>query len=248
MSKTWYTTPMKQIIFFDTETTGIGSDDRLCQLAYKTGDTVFCQLYKPDRMIPYEASAVHHVSNQMVADKPAFIDAPEYTTIQQLADSDSAVWVAHNAKFDIAMLAREGIHPKNVICTLRVARALDTGRKFTQYKLQYLRYALDFDIQAVAHDALGDVLVMEKLFDRLLASIEKETGDRDSALQRMMEISATPTIYTDFTFGKHIGKKITEVLQIDRGYLEWLLRTKLESDNDEEDWIYTLRYYLGIDQ
>lgn len=237
---------MKKIIFFDTETTGITTDDKLCQLAYKIGDTIFCELFNPGKPIPFEASAVHHISNNMVADKPMFTASGDYLAIKDLADSDDAIWVAHNAKFDILMLKNEGIIPKNVICTLRVARALDKARKFSQYKLQYLRYALDIDIQATAHDALGDVLVMEKLFDRLLASIEKETGDRDGALARMIEISATPTIYTDFTFGKYNGKKIADVLATDRGYLEWFLKSKLESDDQDEDWIYTLRHYLGI--
>ncbi|MEK7092739.1 MAG: hypothetical protein AAB907_03890 [Patescibacteria group bacterium] len=48
-----------------------------------------------------------------------------------------------------------------------------------------------------------------------------------------------------FGFGKHIGKKIEDVAQIDCGYLEWLLAEKEKSDVLDEDWIYTLRHYLG---
>ena len=40
--------------------------------------------------------------------------------------------------------------------------------------MQYLRYFLDIEIEATAHDAMGDVLVLEKLFERLLAKIMKE--------------------------------------------------------------------------
>jgi len=43
---------------------------------------------------------------------------------------------------------------------------------------------------------------------------------------------------------KHLGKKIEDVAQIDRGYLEWLLAQKLASDQIDEDWIYTLKHHL----
>jgi hypothetical protein len=37
---------------------------------------------------------------------------------------------------------------------------------------------------------------------------------------------------------------VEEVLVTDRGYLEWLLAQKLAGDQIDEDWIYTLKYYL----
>ena len=37
-----------------------------------------------------------------------------------------------------------------------------------------------------------------------------------------------------------------EVLKSDKGYLEWLLNQKLTSGDQDEDWIYTLQYYLKI--
>jgi hypothetical protein len=70
--------------------------------------------------------------------------------------------------------------------------------------------------------------------------IEKE------AIQKMIEISSRPSLLVNFNFGKHIGKKISDVVNIDRGYLEWLLVEKEKSDQIDEDWIYTLRHYLGI--
>ena len=39
-------------------------------------------------------------------------------------------------------------------------------------------------------------------------------------------------------------KTIEEVLKVDRGYLTWLLAQKLESDQIDEDWIYTLKHHL----
>ncbi len=63
---------MPKIIFFDTETTGNEQKDFLCQIAYKTDGEEFTGLYNPPLKIPPEASAVHHITNKMVADKLSF--------------------------------------------------------------------------------------------------------------------------------------------------------------------------------
>ena len=109
-----------------------------------------------------------------------------------------------------------------------------------------MRYLLEIEIDATAHDALGDVLVLEKLFERLKNKlIQSENVSEDEAINKMIEISSHPSLLRSFNFGKHTGKKIEEVAKVDRGYLEWLLAQKLESDQIDEDWIYTLKHYLG---
>jgi len=244
---------MKKIIFFDTETTGNEpKKDFVCQLAFKTKDTpnekglTFCEFYKPLIAIPPEASAITHITNKMVADKPLFKESGNYGMIKLLFEDSNSVAVAHNAKFDLAIIGKEGIVPSNFICTLRVARALDKENIIPQYKLQYLRYYLDIEIEAEAHDALGDVLVLEKLFDRLLAKIMKENNlSEDKAIERMIEISSKPSLMNIFNFGKHNGKTVIDVAKIDRNYLEWMLAQKEQNPDNEEDWIYTLKYYLG---
>ena len=238
---------MKKIIFFDTETTGNEpKKDFVCQLAYKTDTETFCELYKPLIPIPPEASAITHITNKMVADKPTFKESNNYGTIKLLFEDPNSVVVAHNAKFDIAIVGNEDIFPANFICTLRVARYLDKENVIPQYKLQYLRYYLDIDIEASAHDALGDVLVLEKLFERLLAKIIKEENcSGEEAIEKMIDISSKPSLMTMFNCGKYTGKTVDEVASIDRGYLEWMLTQKEQNPDNEEDWIYTLKYYLG---
>jgi DNA polymerase III epsilon subunit-like protein len=144
------------------------------------------------------------------------------------------------------IIKKEGIEPKKFICTLRLVRYLDPENKIAQYKLQYLRYLLDIEIDATAHDALGDVLVLEKLFERLKNKIKKEENlSENEAIEKMINISEHPSLIRTLNFGKYKGKKVEEVLQIDRGWLEWLLREKEKGDQIDEDWIYTLRYFLG---
>lgn len=238
---------MKKIIFFDTETTGNEpKKDFVCQLAYKTNTETFNELYKPSIPIPPEASAITHITNKMVAEKKAFQESENYKNIKTLFENPDSVVVAHNAKFDLAIIEKENIIPSNFICTLRVARALDKENIIPQYKLQYLRYYLDIDIEASAHDALGDVLVLEKLFERLLTKIMKEEScDEEKAIEKMIDISSRPSLMNMFNFGKYNGKTVKEVSIIDRGYLEWMLAQKEQNPDNEEDWIYTLRYYLG---
>ncbi|MES2023734.1 MAG: exonuclease domain-containing protein [Patescibacteria group bacterium] len=236
----------KKIIFFDTETTGNTENDYICQIAYKHNDEQFSAMYKPPVRIPPEASAVHHISNKMIADKVAFSASPEYSKIKNLFEDKNSVPVAHNAVFDLTMLAKENINPDKFICTLRVARALDPEGKIEKYNLQYLRYLLEIEIEAQAHDALGDVLVLEKLFERLKHKIiEQNKISEDEAIYEMIEISSHPSILRTFPFGKYVGKKVEEVLKTDRGYLEWLLAQKKQSEGMEEDWIYTLEHFLN---
>jgi exodeoxyribonuclease X len=238
---------MKKLIFLDTETTGNQPvKDFLCQLAFKTDTETFCELFKPPISIPPEASAVTHITDKHVADKKAFKESDNYGAIKLLLEDPTAVMVAHNAKFDLAIIAKEDIFPTHNIDTLRVARALDTENKIPQYKLQFLRYYLGIDIEADAHDALGDVLVLEKLFERLLAKIMKEDGiTKEEAIEKMIDISSRPSRMNIFSFGKYNGKTVAEVVSIDRGYLEWMLNAKEQNPENEEDWIYTLKYYLG---
>ena len=236
---------MYKTIFFDTETTGNTEKDFLCQIAYKTKDETFEALYNPKTKIPPEASAVHHITNKMVVDKPIFKESPEYTKIKSLFENPEHVPVAHNANFDLMMFEKEDIKPEKYICTLRVARHLDPEAKIEKYNLQYLRYLLEIEVEATAHDALGDVLVLEKLFERLLKKVmDEENTDEQGAIEKMIDISSRPSIMRVFNFGKHVGVKVEDVARTDRGYLEWLLAQKKQSGTMEEDWIYTLEYFL----
>jgi exodeoxyribonuclease X len=237
---------MQKLVFFDTETTGNTEDSFLCQIAYKIGDETFKGLYKPEVKIPPEASAVHHITNKMVEGLSSFKESTDYDKVKEVLEDENNIVVAHNTPFDLMIIKKEGIEPKRFICTLRVARHLDSDEKMSGYRLQYLRYFLELEVDGEAHDALGDVLVCERLFENQKREImEKEGVDEAGAVEKMLEISSHPAILRTIGFGKHRGKKVKEVLATDRGYLEWLLSEKLKSGEMDEDWIYTLKHYLG---
>ena len=108
-----------------------------------------------------------------------------------------------------------------------------------------MRYYLGIDIDAQAHDALGDVKVLELLFERLKKKMIEEIGDEETVLAEMLEVSSHPSLLHTFNFGKYNEKTVAEVAKIDRVYLQWMLDQKAQNENDEEDWIYTLKHYLG---
>ena len=83
--------------------------------------------------ITIDAMTVHHITNEMVQDKPPFRDSDTWRKLQDLVNSDGNVMIAHNAAFDVDMLKKEGIEPKNVICTLKLARYFDKDGVVPKY-------------------------------------------------------------------------------------------------------------------
>ncbi len=237
----------KKLLFLDTETTGNMPTDHLCQLCYKIGDEIVSEMYKPPIPISIESMAIHHITEKMVEGKPAFKESHEWQALQEMFQKDETIFVAHNAKFDVSMLEKEGLKPTKVIDTYRVARHLDPDGKIPSYRLQYLRYFLGIEIEATAHDAKGDVLVLEKLFERLLKKImETENLSEDSAIEQMLDISSKPVLFKFINFGKYKNTSLAELVQKDASYLRWLLDEKRKTPEEEEDWIYTLETYLEV--
>ena len=103
-------------------------------------------------------------------------------------------------------------------------------------KVLNLRYYLKLNVDATPHTALGDILVLEALFNRIYAKAVIEFGD--DTVAKMIEVSKNPVFYRRMPFGKHKGLKMEEV-PVD--YLQWLSGTDLE-----EDLRYTIEQYLNF--
>lgn len=236
-----------KLIFLDTETTGneLGKD-RLCQVCYRVGDEIKTEYFKPPVPMTVKSMSITHITDKMLEDKPPFEGSKMKKDLEALLKD--GVMVAHNAKFDVAMLEAEGLTVPRYICTLRVARHLDANAIIPEYNLQFLRYYLNLEVEGGAHDAEGDVNVMYALFNRLLSKMKEKCGSEEKAIERMLEISSTPSLLAKFSFGKYKGQRIEEIFRSDRGYMEWMLRAKSEEGDDNEDLLYTLKYYLEADR
>lgn len=242
---------MNNFLFLDTETTGTDALDRLYQVAYKTSNETLDEKFKPPVPISHVASSITHVTNKDVALKLPFAGSTTEAKLKDLADKDY-ILIAHNAQFDLGMLAKEGINFKRHICTLKLARHIDDGM-MVNHQLQYLRYyyELDIDLGGLApHDALADIIVLEQVFKKLARSIQdKYSLNKSQTIERMMEISIKPSLLKSIKFGKYSTKTpeeqlISNIAKNDPQYLIWLLNEKKKKPEGEEEWIYTLNYYL----
>lgn len=220
---------MRPVVFLDTETTSL-ADGRLVQICVKgpQPDELLFYAVKPPVPIGLEAMAVHHITEKMVADKAPF----EGRLRDQAADPlTKNVVVAHNAPFDVAVMAREGIEIKEWICTKKVAMRL--WPEWGSHGLQYIRYRLGIDIDAGnAHDALADVLVLEQVFHKMLG---------EATIDQMLDWSVQPSIIHFAAFGKHRGKPWKQVAAEDPQYLFWLRRQDIDAD-----LLHTLNHWIGL--
>lgn len=237
---------MDKLVFLDTETTGNNPlFDRLFEVAYKHKDKTVCEYFKPPVPISVKSSSITHVTNEDVKDSPEFLNSSVKKELEEILKDN--ILVAHSAEFDIEALSKEGLEVPQFICTLKVARYLDEECEIPEYGLQYLRYYHKLDVKdAYAHDAGSDIKVLEALFYKLFDQMREAEKKEEEIINEMIRISNQPILFKFFGFGKHKGKKIEDVAIFDRGYLEWLLDQKLQSNQAEEDWIFTLKHHLQI--
>ena len=95
-------------IFYDTETTGIRADkDRIIEIAAydPLNQRSFEKLVNPGCLIPAEATAIHHISDAMVANAPAF-DAVAAEFIE-FCEGDVVLIAHNNDSFDYHFLKAE---------------------------------------------------------------------------------------------------------------------------------------------
>src|SRR3989338_3881709 len=133
---------------------------------------MFNGFFKPPIPMSLKATSITHITNKMLVDKEPFSGSTMKKDLEALLKD--GVLVAHNAKFDKAILEAEGVIAPRFICTLRVARYLDPDNAIAEYNLQFLRYYFELEVEANAHDAEGDVKVLCAVFDKLFFEIKKE--------------------------------------------------------------------------
>ncbi|MDX2309343.1 MAG: DUF3820 family protein [Hyphomicrobium sp.] len=216
------------VCLLDVETTGMEDDAQVVEIAAITGrlfdrgapiERTINTLVNPGVPIPCTASAVHHITDEMVRDAQTLDEVMETFPVADL-------YVAHNSAFDRRFLPQLKAAPWG--CTLKCA--YEEFRDAPSYGLQALRYWLGTPPppQHVGHPhrAMYDVWTLAGLFDDL----RSRGWDRE----RMIEVSSRPRLLRTIPFGKHKGAKFTDV---PGDYLAWLRR---QSDLDE-DVQYTLQ-------
>ena len=245
----------KKYIILDTETTGVEDNDRVIQLGFivlgGAEVEVHNEFFSSDVPISFGAMEVHGITPDMIETKGNCKDSASYKRLQEL-NTDENYLIIHNAPFDIAMLNKEGFNTQmNVIDTLRVAKHIYADED--AHRLQYFRYKMQLykdenkeadslGIVVKAHDAIGDVLVLKLFLSRLKNDVMKMFPD-ENAVEKMLDLTATPITIKTFKFGKHKGKDLIDVAREDSGYLRWMLSSM---ENLDEDMRYSINCVLGV--
>lgn len=201
-------------IYYDTETTGVRNDkDRIIELAAfdPVENRTFCRLINPGIPIPPEATAIHHITNEMVAEVPSF--GPIAEEFVAFCPEETVLIAHNNDAFDKLFLEQEF---KRAGLTFPAYRFIDTLKWFRKYRcdlprhtLQSLREVYGFPANQ-AHRALDDVIVLHQVFS---------AGIDDLSIEKVMELLAKPQVLSKMPFGKHQGKMLSEV---PKDYVTWL--------------------------
>ncbi len=248
---------MPHYILFDTETTGGSAEDRIIQFGAMIFDhtgnmETFDEICHSDVEIKLEAMEVHNITPDMIEGKPKAVETSFYKRINELNSPENFL-IAHNIKFDLGMIQKEGFENQlQIIDTLRCAKHLFSELPY--HRLQYLRYALKLyetekqeaqklNITIKAHDAMGDVLVMKLFLSKLVAKCREIYPDYNP-MEKLVALTATPVLIKTFRFGKYKGQEIAKVASEDAGYLGWMRKNMQDMD---EDLKYTIDKYLGSD-
>lgn len=214
---------MKQILFFDTETTDL-KEGRLVELAYfgEGMDTPLAIRVKPPVPISFEAMGVHHITEEEVADLPPF----SFIEKEVEVIFKNRIVVAHNAPFDIGVMAREGIAIDAHIDTQRISKHLYPEAK--EYKLQTLRYYLGVPVAlpCIPHTAECDVRVLVAVFEKMKQKVGEiyELDTDEAIIQKMLELTLQPVRIEriPFSFKKHANRLFGDIVLIDPSYIEWM--------------------------
>lgn len=227
----------KPICFFDLETTGVNiTKDRIVEISilkvYPNGtEESKTWLVNPEMEIPAEVTAIHGISNEKVANEPTFkeLAKPIYNMIK-----DSDLGGFNSNRFDIPLLAEEMLRAE-VDFDMKNTLAVDVQTIFHKMEQRTLSAAYKFycdkNLEG-AHSAEADT---NATYEVLKAQLEKYEALENStkflaefsSRKKFADFAGFITYNKEgeecFSFGKHKGKRVTEILEKEPGYFGWLL-------------------------
>jgi len=227
----------RPICFFDLETTGVNiSKDRIVEISilkvYPDGkEERYTRLVNPTIPIPKEATEVHGISNADVADKPTFKEIAKDIN-NMIKDSDLGGF--NSNRFDIPLLAEEMLRA-DVDFDMKNRVAIDVQTIFHKMEQRTLSAAYKFycdknldDAHSAEADTVATYEVLKAQLDRydVLENDTKFLSDFSSH-KKFADFAGFINYNKDgeecFTFGKHKGKRVVDILEQEPGYFGWLL-------------------------
>lgn len=226
------------IIFFDLETTGINiTSDRIVEISYlkvypNGKEIATTYLVNPERPIPAEATAVHKITNEMVADKPTFKEIAKLIA-KDIEGCDIAGY--NSNRFDVPLLMEE-ILRAGVEIDLSKRKFIDVQTIFHKKEQRTLTAAYKFYCGKELIGAHGAEADTKATYEVLKGQLDKY-DDLENSVEFLAEFSmqnknvdfAGRIVYNDkgievFNFGKYKGIPVVEVFTRDLGYYSWMMQ------------------------
>ncbi|CAI8178208.1 MAG: DNA polymerase III PolC-type [Formosa sp. Hel1_33_131] len=227
----------KSICFFDLETTGISiTKDRIVEISILKvnpdgSEEKKTWLVNPEMPIPPQVVAVHGITNEKVANAPTFNTlAKEVNT--WIKDSDLGGF--NSNRFDIPLLAEEMLRA-GIDFDMKNRQSVDVQTIFHKMEQRTLTAAFKFYCDRSledAHSAEADTMATYEVLKAQLDRYEDLENDTKfladfSSRKKLADFAGFIAYDKDgdecFSFGKHKGKKVTEILEKEPGYFGWLL-------------------------
>lgn len=242
----------KPICFFDLETTGVNiSQDRIVEISilkvFPDGrEESYTKLVNPTIPIPPEVTLVHGISDADVATAPTFKEIAK-EIYKLIKDSDLAGF--NSNRFDIPLLAEEMLRA-DVDFDMKNRVAVDVQTIFHKMEQRTLSAAYKFYCQKnleEAHSAAADTKATYEVLKAQLSRYDELENDTkflaDFSARKKFADFAGFLVYNKegeecFSFGKHKGKRVVDVLDQEPGYFGWLLNADFP--------LYTKKVLTGI--
>jgi DNA polymerase III subunit epsilon len=227
----------RPIVFFDIEATGLSIiHDRIVQISllkiFPDGNEEIKNfLFNPEISIPEEVIAIHGITNEKVKDQPLFKEKAKEID-QFLKDCDLGGF--NLLKFDVPMLLEEFIRA-GMDFDIDQRSIIDVQAIFHKMEQRTLTAAYKFYCEKElqnAHDAEADTKATWEVFNAQLARYEQLSKDLPGIISfignnnrvdlegRIVKNDKGEEI---FNFGKHKGKKVTQVFETEPSYYNWIL-------------------------
>ena len=227
----------RPICFFDLETTGTDvSKDRIVEISilkvFPNGNKESkTWLVNPTIPIPAQSTEVHGITNEKVANEPTFKQLSEQIH-NMIKDADLAGF--NSDRFDIPLLAEELLRAE-IDFDLNDRVTIDTQTIFHKMEQRTLSAAYQFYCGKSlenAHSAAADTNATYEIFKAQLDRYQELPNDMEKLSEfttRKQVVDFAGFIALNekgeeiFTFGKHKGKKVDDILNQEPGYYGWIL-------------------------
>jgi DNA polymerase-3 subunit epsilon len=229
----------KPIIFFDLETTGVNfMTDRIVEICYikimpNGSEESRTIRINPERPIPAEATAIHHITDADVANERTFKEvARELYNIFKGCDLGGF----NSNKFDLPLLVEEFMRAGITDFDVSNCRLIDVQTIFHKMEQRTLSAAYKFYCGRSledAHSAEADTRATYEVLKAQLDRYPQLENDMDFlanfSTQKKSADLAGRIVYDDkgrevFNFGKYKGVPVNEVFAKDQGYYGWMLK------------------------